>query len=308
LQHEGLDCFCGSGGVRPFLLRAPLLEAPLARCFIGVTLHSDLAFYLAAVRLMERLRSCGLPVCRPDIAPMTERVCELHEAYNLNLALYQMQHTAGHTRIVTNDVQMGDNGRIGILTGPNQGGKTTYTQMVGLCQILAQLGLWVPASHARLSPVDNIYTHYPVEEQLAKGTGRFGDEAQRLSQIFAHGTRHSLVLLNESLASTNPGESFYIAQDVVRILRRLGARAIFATHMHELAADVAALNASTAGDSRIVSLVASRTEAEGDGLRCSYKIAPGPPLGRSYAREIAAHYGISYDQLTALLQQRGVLE
>jgi len=273
-----------------------------------VTLRGDLAFYLAAVRLMERLRSRGLPVCRPDLAPMTERVYELHEAYNLNLALHQMEHANGHAPIVTNDVHMGDDGRVCILTGPNQGGKTTYTQMVGLCQLLAQLGVWVPAARARLSPVDNIYTHYPVEEQLAKGTGRFGDEAQRLSQIFARGTRHSLVLLNESLASTNPGESLYIAQDIVRILRRLGARAIFATHLHELAADVAALNASTAGDSRIVSLVASRTEAGDDAPRRSYKIAPGPPLGRSYAREIAAQYGISYEQLTTLLQQRGVLE
>lgn len=273
-----------------------------------VTLRADLAFYLAAVRLMQRLRSHGLPVCRPDIAPMTERLCELHEAYNLNLALHRMEYAHGTAPIVTNDVHMGDDGRIGILTGPNQGGKTTYTQMVGLCQFLAQLGVWVPASRARLSPVDNIYTHYPVEEQLAKGTGRFGDEAQRLSQIFAHGTRHSLVLLNESLASTNPGESLYIAQDIVRILRRLGARAIFATHLHELAADVAALNASTAGESRIVSLVVSRTEAGNDAPQRSYRIVPGPPLGRSYAREIAAQYGISYDQLTTLLQQRGVLE
>src|SRR5262245_21683492 len=273
-----------------------------------VALHGDLAFYLAAVRLMERLRSHGLPVCRPDIAPMTERVCELHEAYNLNLALHQLQHADGQVHIVTNDVQMGDNGRIGILTGPNQGGKTTYTQMLGLCQILAQAGVWLPAAEARISPVDNIYTHYPVEEQLAKGTGRFGDEAQRLSQIFARCTRHSLVLLNESLASTNPGESRYIAQDIVRILRRLGARVIYATHLHELAADVADLNASTAGDSLIVSLVASRREDGDDGLRRSYKIAAGAPLGRSYALEIAAQYGVSYDQLTALLQQRGVLE
>ena len=272
------------------------------------TLHGDLAFYLAAMRLMERLRSRGLPVCRPDIVPMTERVCALHEAYNLNLALHQMAQAHGIAPIVTNDVSMDDDGRICILTGPNQGGKTTYTQMVGLCQLLGQTGIWVPAAQARLSPVDNIYTHYPVEEHLAKGTGRFGDEAQRLSQIFARGTRHSLLLLNESLASTNPGESLYIAQDLVRILRRLGVRAIFATHLHELAADVDALNASTIGESRIVSLVASRTEAGDDGPRRSYKIAPGPPLGRSYAREIAAQYGISYDQLTALLQQRGILE
>lgn len=271
-------------------------------------LRDDLAFYLAAVRLMERLRSRGLPVCRPEIAPMTERVSELQEAYNLNLALHQIAHADATAHIVTNDVHLGDNGRIGILTGPNQGGKTTYTQMVGLCQILAQTGIWVPAAQARISPVDNIYTHYPVEEQVAKGTGRFGDEAQRLSVIFSRGTRHSLVLLNESLASTNSGESLYIAQDIVRVLRRLGARAIFSTHLHELAADLAALNASTDGDSLIVSLVASRRETSEESPRRSYKIAPGPPLGRSYAREIAAQYGISYDQLTDLLHQREVLE
>ena len=116
------------------------------------------------------------------------------------------------------------------------------------------------------------------------------------------------MLLNESLASTNAGESLYIAQDVVRILRRLGARAVFATHLHELAAQVDALNANTAGDSLIVSLVASQREAVDADPQRSYKVAPGPPLGRSYAREIAAQYGISYEQLTALLQQRGVLE
>jgi hypothetical protein len=99
------------------------------------------------------------------------------------------------------------------------------------------------------------------------------------------------ILLNESLASTNPAESLYMAQDIVRLLRRLGVRAMFATHLHELAADVAALHVSTAGESLIVSLVASRMGAGEDGLRRSYKIAPGPPLGRSYARALAAQYG-----------------
>ena len=187
-------------------------------------LSGDIAFYLAAVRLIERLSRCGLPVCRPAIAPMAERCCELQEAYNLNLALRHQEHADVASHMVTNDVHIGDNGRIGIITGPNQGGKTTYAQMVGLCQVLAQLGLWVPARSARISPVDNMYTHFPVTEQAAKGTGRFGEEAQRLSHIFARGTRHSLILLNESLASTNSGESVYIAQDIVRILRRSGRK------------------------------------------------------------------------------------
>jgi hypothetical protein len=92
------------------------------------------------------------------------------------------------------------------------------------------------------------------------------------------------------------------------VLRRLGARALFATHLHELAADLDALNASTDGDSRIVSLVASGREASETSPQRSYKIAPGPPLGRSYARETAAQFGISYVQLMALLQQREVLD
>jgi len=272
------------------------------------TLSGDMTFYLAAIRLMERLRGRGLPVCRPGITPMDERVGELREAYNLNLALNGAGPKDGADRIVRNDVCMDRDRRISILTGPNQGGKTTYTQMVGLCQILAQAGLWVPAADARISPVDNIFTHYPIEESLAKATGRFGDEAQRLGQIFKRATRHSLILLNESLASTSPGESVYLAQDISRILRRMGTRAIFATHLHELAAAVPQLNAEADGDSGLVSLVASRLRDGEDGDQRSYKILPGPPMGRSYAREIASKYGISYEQLTTLLRERGVLD
>ncbi|MGE3536525.1 MAG: hypothetical protein AB7N91_03695 [Candidatus Tectimicrobiota bacterium] len=271
-------------------------------------LHTDILFYLAAVRLMRRVRQQGLPLCRPVIVPTRERICELRGAYNLNLALQQMERVEGPLSIVTNDVHLGEEGRIAILTGPNRGGKTTYLQMIGLCQVLAQLGLWVPATQARLSPVDNIYTHYPVAEQGARGTGRFGDEAQRLSHIFAQSTRSSLILLNESLASTHAGESLYIAQDIVRMLRRLGSRVLFATHLHELAADVAALNASEPGESRIISLVASGDDVQDGSSARSYKIIPGPPLGRSYAREIAAQYGISYEQLQRLLQQRGAID
>ncbi|WP_179136847.1 MutS-related protein [Candidatus Entotheonella palauensis] len=268
----------------------------------------EMAFYLAAVRLMQQLQAHGLPLCRPEIVPMAERICELRNGYNLNLALHLMDRAKSNGAVVKNDARMDKNGRIFILTGPNQGGKTTYVQMVGLCQILAQLGLWVPATQARMSPVDGIYTHYPIEESSAKATGRFGDEAQRLSDIFTGATRHSLILLNESLASTNSGESLYIAQDLVRILRRMGARAIFATHLHELAADVGALNEQTPGDSRVVSLVASRIENGTDGTQRSYKILPGQPMGRSYAREIASKYGIGYEQLMSRLRQRGVLE
>ena len=283
-------------------------------------LRHELPFYLGALRLIGRLREQGLPVCRPELAPADERVCAIRDSYNVDLALIlgsgavgaadagtnATSGNGGGGGVVTNDIDLGPAGRIIVLTGPNQGGKTTYIQALGLVQVLAQAGLYVPGQTARISPVDGIFSHFPVEENLAGATGRFGDEARRLHEIFVRVTRHSLVLLNESLSSTSAGESFYIGQDILRALRLLGVRAIFSTHLHELAADIEELNQSEPGDSRIVSMVASPM-APGPGAR-SFKVVFSPPLGRSYAREIALRYGVSYDQLRELLQQRGLLD
>lgn len=273
-------------------------------------LGAELAFLLSAVDLVQTLEQHGLPMCRPEIADKEERVCTVADAFNLNLALRLINRDQPLSGvIVLNDVDFSDMGRIFVVTGPNQGGKTTYTQMVGLVQVLAQVGIYVPGRQARISPVDNIFTHFPVEERPDADAGRLGEEAKRLSEIFAHATRHSLVLLNESLASTSPGEGLYLARDIVRILRVLGARGIYATHLHELAASCDELNAETPGDSRVISLVSQVEKANGaTAIRQTYRILPGPPQGRSYAREIAARYGISYEQLADMLRARGVVD
>lgn len=269
-----------------------------------LSLENEIAYYLGAARLVKRLRDCHLPVCRPDIAPMIERVCVMTASYNVNLALRLSQ--SGNrdlsAEVVSNDVAFDDNGgRIFILTGPNRGGKTTYLRAVGLAQVLMQAGLYVPAESARMSPVDGIYSHFATQERADLHTGRLGEESQRLSAIFARATRHSLILLNESLASTSAGEGVYIASDIIRAMRLLGMRAIYATHLHELAADCKSLNASVDGDSAIASLVALVDTAVHDDegmVQRTYKIVPAPPMGKSYAREIAARYGISFEQLT----------
>lgn len=98
---------------------------------------------------------------------------------------------------------------------------------------------------------------------------------------------------------------------MVRVLRLLGARAIFATHLHDLAAEVGALNAEPGGDSPVISLVSlveEQPSEDGPRIRQTYRILPGPPRGRSYAREIAARYGISYEQLHGRLRARGLLD
>ena len=270
-------------------------------------LHGELVFYLESLRLIERLTATGLPLSYPELLPLAERQATVVGSFNLQLALREMENSAG-ADVVYNDISLGQKGRIAILTGPNQGGKTTYMQSIGLVQVLAQLGLPVPGQSAAVSLVDAIYTHYPTEEKLALGTGRFGDEAQRLRTIFEKITSDSLVLLNESLATTGMQEGLQVARDIVIAFRQIGVRAVFTTHLYELAEQVEAINRATPGESDLFSLVASRpTIGLSENQLHTYHIEAGPPLGRSYAEHIATRYGIAGDQLQALLARRKLL-
>ena len=273
-----------------------------------VALKDEIAFYLGALRLIERMEASGLVLAEPEILPAEVRRTQLQGLYNINLALQRLGSAAGE--IVRNSLNFDEMGRIFILTGPNQGGKTTYTQALGLAQMMAQAGLPVPAESAQMSLVDGIYTHFATEEAPEQEAGRLGEEARRLNSIFERATRHSLILLNESLASTSASESLHLAQALVRVMRVMGARAIFATHLHDLAADCERINAENPGDSRVISVVSLVEIEEGEdaSVRRTYRIQPGPPNTQSYGLELAARYGISYEQLTALLRKRQVLQ
>jgi hypothetical protein len=127
---------------------------------------------------------------------------------------------------------------------------------------------------------------------LVQGSGR-----RNFSQLYPKGV---------GATSGQESEILYLAEDIVRVLRQVGARAIYATHLHELAMAVEALNASVPGESRIVSAVSSPIDT-GSEMNRNYRLEIRPPLGQSYAREIAAHYGISCQQLKVVLYKRGVL-
>jgi DNA mismatch repair protein MutS len=174
--------------------------------------------------------------------------------------------------------------------------------------VLAQAGLHVPARSARLAPVDAIHTHFPSREAARPGMGRLDEEAERLAAIFQQATPHSLVLLNEALAGTSTFEALDLASGVVRGLRVLGARAVYVTHLHELAASVAEINASTPGRSLVGSLVsepdAEPTESR-DAAPRTFRIRAGAPHGQSFAAQIAEQHGISFPQIVALLRERG---
>lgn len=265
-----------------------------------VELIPELTFYFKCATMFKRLKDSGMPVCRPEIVKISERRCSIKGAYNINLALHMLAQGENPSKeIVLNNISFDDNGRVFILTGPNRGGKTVYTEAIGLSQVLFQAGVFVPGEAASISPVDNIFSHFPVDENQTVELGRLGEEAKRLSEIFTEATSHSLVLLNESLASTSFMEGLYIAQDVVKSLKYLEARALFNTHMHELASYAETINDEVNGNSIVVSLVTGIVEG-----KRSYRIQPGAPLGKSYARDIAEKYGVSFEQIISSIEQR----
>lgn len=274
-------------------------------------LEHELAFYLGAAQLVRKLRAAGLTLCRPELLPPEARVFDAPGLYNLELALRVREATTDQNAVpavVGNAVAFSDEaGRIFVLTGPNRGGKTTYTRAVGLAQVLCQAGLPVPATAARISPVDAIFTLFPAAEQARTGMGRLDEEAERLAGIFRQASARSLVLLNEPLGSTSPREALVIARDVVCGLRILGARAIFVTHLHELAFAANELNELVEGPSRVVSLVAGvAAEADRTGTPRTYRIGPGLPHDRSYASDIALAHGLQLSQIAQTLRERGV--
>ena len=275
----------------------------------------ELSYYIGASKWVRSMIGAGLPMCKPDVLDRGQRACRMVDLRDMILAMSKKESSPSvriDEQIVGNDVIFGDEGRIFILTGPNQGGKTTYTRSIGLAQLLFQAGIFVPASAAAMSPVDRILTHFNEDEKPDVRNGRLGEESQRLAFVFDHATPYSLVLLNESFSSTSPGEGMYLAEDIIRGVMLIGCRTVFATHFHELAAKIDLLNEeSIVGDARLISMVAGveREDAspDSDAARRTYKVVPAPSQGLSYARDIARLYGISYEQIEKKLRNRGLV-
>lgn len=263
-----------------------------------ISLMPEIIFYIRWAELVDKIQAKGLPMCKAEILPVENREIEATDLYNLKLAIKVVN--GEDINIVTNKIEFNDDvGRIFILTGPNRGGKTTVTQALGLAVLMAQCGVYVPCSSLRLSPCDNIYTHFPADENDTVDLGRLGEESSRLADIFNNATEKSLLLLNESLATTNVTEGVYIATDVVKSMRYLGVRCIFNTHMHELAANVSKMNSAVEGSSKIESMVTGVDKGER-----SFKVYINPPQGLSYAKDIAEKYGVTFDKIKSTIDNK----
>lgn len=263
-----------------------------------LSLLPEIEFLQKAAAMMTSLKEKGYPLAVPEILPKGERHFIAEGIYNPCVALKI------EDEIVENDISFDENAMIYILTGPNRGGKSVITCAVGISLAMAQLGMLFPAKCAKVSPADGIYTHFPTGADDTIDKGRLGEECERLGYIFDRITKNSLVLLDESLSSTGSFEASYIASEVISGLSLVGCRALFSTHLHELAAEAGSINARAveSGGVPVDTLVAGIEEG-----KRSFKIVRAKPDGKSYARDIAEKYGLSYDLIRkkALNRQKG---
>ena len=273
------------------------LERTLSK-YISFSINSitdlipEFLYYVRWAEFLEKKKEEGFRFSTPCVTD-GQNGCRMkaRDLYNLFLAV------SGEIRaddIVPNDLDFDTDHTIYLLTGANRGGKTTFTQAVGLCYVLAQGGISTPAGTFEFTPVDCIYTHYPADEDKTLDLGRLGEECRRFRDLYRDSTDESLLLLNETFSTTSFEEGYYIAKDAVRALMNKGVRTIYNTHMHKLAAETEEFNKDAQG-ARTASLVAHTDE----GVR-SFRVTVAPPEGRSYARDIAEKYGVTYDMLTGV--------
>lgn len=260
-----------------------------------LNLMPEIEFLVKGTALLRELKAKGLSLCKPVLPEDGSTVFDAKGLYNPCVAL-KVDYD-----IVTNDISMDKgNALIYVLTGPNRGGKSVITCAIGLAQAMLQLGMFVPADSAEISIADAIFTHFPTGADDTIDKGRLGEECARLRDIFEAVTNDSLVLLDESLSSTGSFEASYIAAEVLAGLSRVGCRCLFSTHLHELAAEIDSINARTAADGgvSIDTLVAGIEEG-----KRSFKIFRKKPDGKSYARDIADKYGLSYENIVKTINK-----
>ncbi|MDY3846599.1 MAG: hypothetical protein SOZ62_06855 [Eubacteriales bacterium] len=256
----------------------------------------EIEFVSKCTLVVRSLESKGYKLSFPTVCDMSEKAFSAKELYNPDVALRI------DTKIVENDFCFDDNGRIYILSGPNRGGKSVITCAVGLAQAMAQLGMPVCAQNVSISPCDAIFTHFPEGADDTIDKGRLGEECSRLYEIFERVTENSMILLDESLSSTGAYEASYIAAEILAGFASVGCRGVFSTHLHELAARIDEINerSSQQGGVTVDTLVAGIEDGER-----SFKIYRRKPDGKSYARDIANKYGLSYESIISRRKEKG---
>lgn len=233
-------------------------------------LRRELAFYVGCLNLRDTLAEKGEPMCFPEPSPIGARVVCCRLLYDVCLSLTIDE------RVVGNDVS-GKGKLLIITTGANRGGKSTFLRSMGLAQLMMQCGMFVPAAFFNANICDGIFTHFKREEDATMRSGKLDEELGRMSSIVDKVKPASMVLLNESFASTDEREGSAIARQIVRAFLEIGIKVLYVTHLYDLAHGFYLANIDTA--------LFLRAERLADGSR-TFRLLEGEPLPTSYGEDL----------------------
>jgi MutS domain V len=233
-------------------------------------LCSELAFYLGCLNLHEQLTQKAEPTCFPVAVVFTDHRHSAAGLYDVCLALSQEK------RVVGNDLNA-DGKRLAIITGANQGGKSTFLRSIGLAQLMMQCGMFVPAESFCANLCDGLFTHFKREEDVTMKSGKLDEELARMSEIVDLLAPNTMVLFNESFAATNEREGSEIARQIVSALLERRIKIFFVTHLYEFA--------RSCYEQQIDNSIFLRAERRPDGTR-TFKLLEGEPLQTSYGQDL----------------------
>jgi DNA mismatch repair ATPase MutS len=233
-------------------------------------LRTELAFYMGCLNLYGKLSEKGGAISFPIPAYPDDRRHSFSELYDPCLALTLEQ------RIVSNEVEA-DGKELMIITGANQGGKSTFLRSIGVSQLMMQCGMFVPAKVFTANMCSGVFTHFKREEDSTMKSGKFDEELSRMSDIAESIKPNAMLLFNESFAATNEREGSEIARQIVTALIEKGIKIFFVTHLYELAHGFYNRNLKNA--------IFLRAERQSDGAR-TFKLIEREPLSTSYGQDL----------------------